>query len=209
MGATRDDFLKLPIATALRSRLCEPWRDYHTWEHPLRMLDHAVAADNAGVRIHDPIGVVGFCGWHDAVYDPTSPHGRNEKLSALLCEAEMPLIAPAASVIAAAAATRATITHQPVDPAICPDIALKLDIDLAILGSDEAAFDRYERGIHFEYAHVDAKLRIETRTRILRRFLERDRLYLTNWAHARWEAAARANLERSIRAMETTLRNAA
>lgn len=198
---TRTAFLALPITHALRSRLREPWRSYHVWEHPMAMLDRAIEAERDGVVINDPIAIVGFCLWHDAVYDPTAQHGRNEELSALLCEKEMREFAPRTSVAAAAGATRATIQHMPIGIDVCPDIALMLDIDLAILGSDRATFLHYEDGIHEEYAHVHRDLRRKARTDILQRFLRRDRLYLTDWAHERWERAARANLKDSIRRM--------
>lgn len=198
---TRNAFLALPIAHTLRSRLQEPWRSYHVWAHPMAMIERAIEAEREGVGIHDAAAVVGFCLWHDAVYDPTAQHGRNEELSALLCEAEMPEHADRISVRAAACATRATTRHLLTDLTTCPDMPLMLDIDLAILGMDEEIFLAYEEGIHVEYAHVSPTVRRTVRTDILKRFLARDRLYMTDWAHARWEATARANLKSSIRRM--------
>lgn len=203
VAATREAFLRLPIATALRSRLDEPWRAYHVWAHPMAMLDRLVEADHAGVRIHDPVAAVGFCLWHDSIYDPRAEHGRNEELSAVLCETEMSHIAGPVSVASAAAATRATATHRLPDATTCPDGAILLDVDLSILGADEDAFWEYERGIAYEYAHVPQHVRNEVRSGILTRFLERDRLYLTDWAHERWDARARANLAASIGKMKS------
>lgn len=185
-----------PIA-ALRSRYDEPWRHYHVWAHPHAMLRHLDRAIADGVELVDPAAAAGFVLWHDAIYDPQAPHGRNELLSAALCRAEMAAIADALSVARTCTAIEATIRHLPPDDD-CPDAALLLDIDLSILGADEATFAAYDRAIRAEYAHVAEPGYRAGRAAILRRFLDRDRLYLTDWGVDRWEKAARANLAAAI-----------
>lgn len=185
-----------PQAAALATRYHEPWRHYHDWSHPLAMLRHLEAAADDGVALHDPAAAIGFVLWHDAIYDPQATHGRNERLSAALCAAEMPALAPRESVARAIAAIEATIDHR--SPAGVADAALLLDIDLSILGADEGAFDVYDAGIAAEYAHVPAAAYRSGRAAVLQRFLARERLYVTPWAHERWEQRARRNLERAI-----------
>jgi len=185
-----------PIA-ALRSRYDEPWRHYHVWAHPQAMLRHLDRAIADGVALADPVAAAGFILWHDAIYDPQAPHGRNELLSAELCRAEMAAIADALSVARACTAIEATIRHLLPD-GDCPDAALLLDIDLSILGADEATFAVYDRAIRAEYAHVAGPDYRTGRAAILRRFLDRDRLYLTDWGAGRWEQAGRANLAAAI-----------
>jgi len=186
-----------PVAT-LKARYDEPWRHYHVWAHPQAMLRHLDRAIADGVDMADPIAAVGFILWHDAIYDPQGPHGRNETMSAALCRVEMATIAGPASVARACAAIEATIRHlQPEGD--CPDAALLLDIDLSILGADDAAFAAYDDAIRAEYAHVGEADYRAGRAAILRRFLDRDRLYLTDWGYDRWEGRARANLAATIR----------
>jgi predicted metal-dependent HD superfamily phosphohydrolase len=204
-GAIREAHLSLmrsPLAVGLRSRLSEPWRAYHVWEHFKAIVGHMEHAEADGVAIHDPVACIGFAAWHDSIYDPRSEHGRNEELSALLCEAEMPTWADAHSVASAAAATRATTKHRVPNAVVCPDAALQLDCDLAILAGAPRVIDAFERDIRFEYSHVEIDFYRERRAGVLATFLERDRLYVTDWAHARWEAAARDNLHRTIAALK-------
>ncbi len=187
---------RAPIA-ALRSRYDEPWRHYHVWAHPQAMLRHLDRAIADGVAVTDPIAAAGFILWHDAIYDPQAPHGRNEMLSAELCRAEMSAIAGPVAVARACAAIEATIRHQVPDQD-CPDAALLLDIDLSILGADAEAFSAYDRAIRAEYVDVAEPDYRAGRAAVLRRFLDRERLYLTDWGFARWEQAARANLAATI-----------
>ena len=187
---------RAPIV-ALKARYDEPWRHYHAWPHPQAMLHHLAAAGADGVAVVDHDAAVGFILWHDAVYDPQAGGGRNERLSAALCSAEMAAIASPVAVDRAVAAIEATVRHQLPDRD-CPDGALLLDIDLSILGADAAAFDAYDTAIRREYAHVaEADYRAGRRA-ILSAFLDRPRLYLTDWGHDRWEASARVNLRRAI-----------
>jgi len=187
---------RAPIA-ALRSRYDEPWRHYHAWPHPQAMLRHLDAAIADGVPVVDRDAAEGFILWHDAVYDPQATGGRNERLSAALCEAEMAALCPPASVARAVRAIVATIDHR-LPEGDCPDAALLLDIDLSILGAAEADFDAYDAAIRREYAHVAEDGYRAGRAAILTRFLERERLFLTPWGAARWEGAARANLTRAV-----------
>lgn len=197
-----NSLMRSPLSEGLRSRLAEPWRAYHNWQHFTAITEHMQRAEADGVVIHDPVACIGFAGWHDSIYDPQSPHGRNEELSALLCEDEMRTWAEARSVASAAAGTRATKTHTLPDATVCPDGALQLDCDLAILGAEPHVIERFEHDIRFEYSHVEIGFYRERRAGVLRTFLERDRIYLTDWAHARWETAARDNLRRTIAALE-------
>lgn len=187
---------RAPLA-ALRSRYDEPWRHYHVWAHPQAMLRHLDAAAADGVEIADPDAAIGFILWHDAIYDPGSGGGRNERLSAALCQAEMGALADRSSVERAVLAIEATAGHVLPD-GDCPDAPLLLDIDLSILGAEEAGFDVYDAAIRREYAHVPEVDYRAGRRAILATFLARERLFLTEWGHARWDRAARANLRRAI-----------
>jgi predicted metal-dependent HD superfamily phosphohydrolase len=194
--------LASPVCASLRSRLNEPWRAYHVWRHFEAIVGHMKQAESEGVTIHDPHACIGFAGWHDSVYDPQAEHGRNEELSARLCEAEMTSWAGARSVLSAATGTRATIGHVLPDVHACPDGALQLDCDLAILAGGSKTIARFERDIRFEYRHVEIDVYRARRAEVLRNFMRRPRIYLTEWAHARWEAAARRNLREVISGLE-------
>lgn len=177
------------------TRYAEPWRHYHDETHISEMGIHLTEAEKDGVKIHDGAAACAFVLWHDAIYDPQAPHGRNETLSAELCRAEFAAIAEPVSVERACTAILATIGHAPPkDISACPDIAILLDVDLSILGADAERFQEYAAAIRKEYAHVPDEVYVPKRREVLGRFLQRDRLYLTDWAHERWDGRARENL---------------
>ena len=64
------DLVSLAGITGLRGRYEEPWRHYHSWAHPIAMLEHLGRAELDGVSIADREAAVGFVLWHDAIYDP-------------------------------------------------------------------------------------------------------------------------------------------
>jgi predicted metal-dependent HD superfamily phosphohydrolase len=107
----------------------------------------------------------------------------------------------------------ATISHQPPTDDTDPDLLLFLDTDLSILAAraqvDSEAGDswaisypEYSRRIRFEYSHYSDEDYRRGRAAVLKRFLERSRLYFTEFAGVRWEATARENLKREIAELE-------
>ena len=83
------------------------------------------------------------------------------------------------------------------------DAALLVDVDLAILGSPAERFDEYEQQVRQEYSWVPGFLFRRKRAEILEGFLRRPALYHTEHFRSRYEAAARANLTRSIHQLES------
>lgn len=78
------------------------------------------------------------------------------------------------------------------------DAKLMTDIDLSIFGKSRWQFSHYERGIRKEYAFVPDDIFRQERAKILRSFLDRPSIYLTDYFQKKYEAQARVNLKRSI-----------
>jgi predicted metal-dependent HD superfamily phosphohydrolase len=133
--------------------------------------------------------------FHDAVYAPRAAD--NEERSAELVRA---LALPGAVTGRAAALVLATKHASPPDD---PEAKLTVDIDLAILGQSEVRFDRYEEQVRKEYGWVPGFLFRSKRAAILESFLKRPTIYGTDVFQAKYEAAARANLERSLRRLKS------
>ncbi|MBS1152427.1 MAG: hypothetical protein H6Q89_4125, partial [Myxococcaceae bacterium] len=92
-----------------------------------------------------------------------------------------------------------TARHGALTPAdVDPEAALFLDCDMAILGAAPEVFDRYDAAIREEYAQVPAILYSLGRRRFLTRLLAAPRIFLSDFFHARLDAAARANLRRAL-----------
>lgn len=72
------------------------------------------------------------------------------------------------------------------------------DIDMAILGYSDHEFDTYEANIRREYAFASDTHYRAGRLAFLRSLLARERIFKTDYFHTKYEASARANIERLI-----------
>ena len=131
---------------------------------------------------------------HDFVYDPRA--GDNEARSASHAARILDEGGVKQSVADRVRAFIMATCHR--SPPEDPDARYVVDADLSILGGTPEEFDRYERQVRLEYAFRSEAEWREGRTRILRAFLDRPRIFLTS-EFARFEGPARANLERSLR----------
>jgi predicted metal-dependent HD superfamily phosphohydrolase len=181
----------LDLRDALLSAWAEPQRRYHTLRHLVDSLDLLEPA--LGTATH-PAEVELALWFHDAVY---ALRGKdNEAQSAAWAARSLHAAGvapePAARVVALVLATR----HDALPAS--DDERLLVDVDLAILGADPERFDEYEAEVRQEYAWVPRPLFRRKRREILQGFLARDAIYSTPAFRSRFEAAARANLARSI-----------
>lgn len=189
--------LQLPAdqQAALEAAYATPPRTYHDFRHVQEVLRH-YADVAAGPGWRQPREVYLAVLYHDAIYEP----GRadNESRSADLAAAHIARWLTDADVDAARVAALIALTarHGQLGPGdVDRDAALFLDCDMAILGAAPAAFDTYDRGIAAEYrGHVPAWLFRLHRRRFLKELLTRERIFLSDFFHARLDAQARDNL---------------
>lgn len=185
----------------LRRRLAEPHRAYHGQAHIDAMLAGLAALGDA---VADPAALELAVWYHDAVYDPAARD--NEARSAALLRADMAGLADPALVEAAAGLVGMTAAHA-LPPGLAgaarADAAAFLDLDLAVLGADQAAYAAYGRGIAAEFVPVHGAAAYRAgRAAFLRGLLARPRLFLTERAHAALDAAARRNLRGELAGLE-------
>jgi predicted metal-dependent HD superfamily phosphohydrolase len=79
------------------------------------------------------------------------------------------------------------------------DEQILVDVDLSILGASPERFDEYEQQVREEYSWVPDVLFRRKRRSVLTEFLEWPTIFNTAGFINRYEAQARANLERSIK----------
>lgn len=93
-----------------------------------------------------------------------------------------------------------TAGHSTIErDAVSMEEALFLDCDMAILGADPATYDRYEINVAAEYEAVYPAIHYrQGRRHFLAGLLARERIYLSDYFHARLDARARANLTRVL-----------
>jgi predicted metal-dependent HD superfamily phosphohydrolase len=187
--AVGDDAAALAALDAVVARHREPHRRYHGVRHVTWVVRH-VRELAAELPTDDPDAIVVAAFYHDAVYDPRVTD--NEEQSALLAERVLTNLGWSEDRRRRVGdLVRATAAHAPTDDR---DTAVLLDADLAVLGSEPAAYQAYVTGVRTEYAHVDADAWRTGRSQVLRDLLDRDPLYATAPARRRWASRAAANM---------------
>ena len=86
-------------------------------------------------------------------------------------------------------------------PALDADTRLILDVDLSILGQPPHVFDHYESAVRAEYHWVPAVAYRVGRRKVLRSFVDRDRIYQTDPFFGLYEKPARENLKNALAAL--------
>ena len=188
LGAAKVDELLFHQLVASYS---EPHRKYHTMQHLEECLAHLDEVRSEAERA----GEVELALWfHDAIYDTLRKD--NEQRSA-----EWARESALAGGLPPAQANRVyALVLDTMHDAIPAgrDAAVLVDVDLSILGADATRFDEYERQIKEEYSWVPGLLYRKARRQILRGFLDREKIYSTEYFRAHYETQARENMARSL-----------
>jgi predicted metal-dependent HD superfamily phosphohydrolase len=186
------------LLSDLRARYAEPHRSYHGQRH----ID-ALLKQSRGPRMawHDPVAVELAIWFHDAVYQPGARD--NERRSEQLLRQSLSGPLAPAVLERAAAMILATEKHRipaglPVD--LTEDMAAFLDMDISILGADEAEYALYALGVEREFLPMlGESVWLEGRAAFLRASLEKPTpLFHTATARATLEEPARANMRREL-----------
>ena len=200
---------------SLLARYREPHRRYHTATHIMWVLRHLLdisSGPQPSATYAQPLPpapsaeLVAAALYHDAIYDPRADD--NEAQSAVLATADLAELGwehdrcglVEALILATAGHLAGDDAARP-DTGRTADTAILLDADLAILGAEPAAYQAYVNGIRAEYAHVtDAGWRAG-RASVLQHFLDRPRLFTTEYMYAARERRARANMGAELAAL--------
>ncbi|TPN88362.1 hypothetical protein FJ987_19895 [Mesorhizobium sp. CU2] len=192
------------IDEALKGELSELYqaedRHYHSLAHIQAML---ALADEYRSLLDDPGAVEAAIWFHDAIYDSRAKD--NEAKSAELAQKRLAGRADPHRLERITAMINATATHQlpPFrDEDALNDAAFLLDMDLAILGAEPAAFDAYEKAVRLEYGWVEEPMWRAGRAAVLQNFIARPHIFYTDEFRRRFEPRARQNLERSLAALQ-------
>jgi predicted metal-dependent HD superfamily phosphohydrolase len=179
------------ILDELATHYGEPHRAYHDVAHVGEVLHwYDVITDEVGWQ--EPLDIYHAILFHDVIYDPKAPSGQNESRSAELARKHGVSERGAELILL-------TAKHGKLGPGdVDQDAALFLDSDTAILGASRLEFDAYDAAIAHEYAHLPPDVYRAGRRTFLEGMLARPRLFLSDFFHARLDAAARANLTRVL-----------
>ena len=179
-------------------RLVDAYSEHHRHYHTLQHLDECFARfDECPVRT-DHANEIELALWfHDAVYDPH--RSDNEEQSAQWARTEASRFGIDADAVERIHGLILATKHN-VAPAT-EAAKVTVDVDLSILAAPEERFDDYERQVRAEYSWVPGFLFRRKRKEILESFLARPAIFQTAYFQAKYETAARHNLQRSIRAL--------
>jgi predicted metal-dependent HD superfamily phosphohydrolase len=177
-----------------------PERQYHGVRHVTWTVRH-VRELSAIVPVTDEAAVIVAAFFHDAVYDVTADD--NEARSAALAERVLGELGWSDDRCSRVARLiMATARHEPADDADDSDEAVMVDADLAVLGSEPAAYQAYVTGVRAEYGQLDDEQWRTGRRAVLERLLGREPLYSTEPGRSRWERRARANMAAELASLE-------
>jgi len=173
----------------LVARHRERQRRYHRIEHVEAVLAHVDELATTE-SIVDRGAIVAAALYHDAIYE--AQHPANERASARLARRDLTELGWGADRIERVGLMiEGTKAH--LDPSDA-DTAVLFDADLAILGTDNDAYQVYVGRVRDEYGHLDDAEWSAGRSAVLTAFLTRPQIYATASGRERWEATARANI---------------
>jgi predicted metal-dependent HD superfamily phosphohydrolase len=175
-----------------------PTRAYHNLGHVGECLD-LLALHRSSVANADAVEMALWL--HDCVY--VAGRSDNETRSAAIGTSMAKAIGmgerSSVRVGSLILATRHEATPSHADDAIL------LDIDLSILASGEARYDRYASQIREEHGFVKDREFAQARVKFLRGLLARPRIYHSSQLASSLEPKARANIAAEIRRLEAAL----
>ncbi len=188
------------VGADLLRRWADPARRYHSTTHLVELFWGLEEIEDAGEVSAEDATLGRVAGWfHDAVYDPAAPPGRNEAESVELAVRLLPLVGLTPEAVSRVESlVRMTDGHD-LAPVAGDQLAAAFhDADLVIFTAPASRFDAYGDLVREEYAAVPDDAFRAGRRAILEDFLSRDRLYATDHAHAQWDGPARVNLRRAV-----------
>jgi predicted metal-dependent HD superfamily phosphohydrolase len=158
----------------------EPSRHYHTLKH----LEHIYK------ELQSPSVSMEFAiFYHDIVYDAAG--NDNEKQSAILCDKHLKLLnVPLELTKQITQLIHETKTHE----ASSSENSLFLDADLSILGSNEKTYEQYVQNVRKEYAIYEDDTYFTGRKKVLKMFLDKEKIYETKYFYNKYEKQARVNM---------------
>ncbi len=187
----------------------EPNRDYHNLAHISAMLAEFKTVES----LYSDAVAVEYAIWmHDIVNDTMVARHVNEERSA---ERALRLAESLGLSQDFCEKVRMLILATKHDRAVVDgDAQLLVDMDLAILGANPRVFHEYEDNVRKEYAWMHEEPSLDGRATdvfnsrrlaLLRAFYVRKHLYHTEHFRAKYEQAARRNLEASIQKLAQTI----
>jgi len=173
-----------------------PLRAYHTLvhvEHVHRELAPIVS------ELENPEGVSVATDTHDIIQEPKV--GGDEENSLKWAETTLEMFGIPKHRCSSLAPCVLATKHAHDGPPKHPDAQYFADADLAILGQSAGDYAVYVAGVRQEYAWVPEFVYRQERAKVLQAFLDRSRVYWTEYFQDKYETIARQNVAAEIKAL--------
>lgn len=174
------------VTTKWIAQLNERHRHYHTLTHIESMLDQ-LPEEYATMEMVAAIWL------HDIIYDPKASDNEEQSAHQAMVDLQDTLIDGGF----VARLIKGSKHHERGGP----EQNVLNDLDLAILGQSQDAYETYARNIRLEYAHVPMADYAPNRALFMRHFLQQPAIYQTA-PFTSLERTARENVLREIEALE-------
>ncbi len=176
----------------IESNYSEKSRHYHTLKHLENLF---LQLEEVKTEIRDWDVVLFALFYHDAIYNASKSN--NEEASAELATVRLEQLNVPSEIIEKVEemilATKAHVVSQH------PDINLFTDADLSILGSDWDTYSEYAKNVRKEYHIYPDLIYHPGRRKVLRHFLEMERIFKTDVFYEKFEIQARANINHELK----------
>lgn len=199
---TSDENLTHDWFAQINQHYAEPIRHYHTLTH----LEALFAwSDTYHAHLHHQNVVTFAIFYHDIIYNPQ--RSDNEEQSAKIAQNQLisltknPTLANRVAQFILATKTHA---FSDLDESYKSDMSYFLDFDLSILGAANHDYQLYSQAIRQEYAHYPDAIYKVGRMNVLKYFLVKPRIYLTQDFQENLEKQARENLQGELELLESS-----
>ncbi|MBU1667954.1 hypothetical protein KKC13_06005 [bacterium] len=167
----------------IHTEYTEPHRHYHTLKH----LEH-IYKELEGLALNPLIEFAIF--YHDIVYNVEK--NNNEEESALLACKRLNTLGVKEGF--RNDVSQLILLSKRHEPTAVENYKLFLDADIGILGASPSDYERYIQNIRKEYCIYAESTYNNGRKKVLSHFLEKPRLYQSDYFYNRYEEQARTNI---------------
>ena len=192
---TPDKNLKDESFQILKEKYSEKGRFYHNLSHVKALLN---IFQTLNYKIQDHNGIQFSIWFHDVIYN-TKRNDNEEESAKLASETLGRLNVNIKTIEFVKDLILATKDHSGWN--LSEDGKLFLDMDLAILGTKKEIYLEYSKAIREEYSWVPGLLYRRGRKKVLKSFIERERIYFTEEMKERFEEQARKNIHHEMKTL--------
>jgi len=190
----------IAISTALFSSMSDMDLYYHTPLHIMSMLAWAQEND---ITLSPPVELALW--FHDAIYDPRAKQGDNEEQSQQFMRSLLKPYVSAKELAQVGFMIEMTGEHF-TPHQLSADTNLLLDLDLCNFAWDHKNYTASAQAIELEFSFHGKDAVRQGRRKFLVELNDKENIYRSKFIHNKFEARARANIQRTINRLADQLK---